>query len=133
MASMLEKTGKVVDVKLQRGGGGFLGCPDMTQIVFEDGTILSFYGAHGYFKIGYTYWIKYFESRSWGYAYLMGLKELNLNKSQLAEFNGEVRRALRELDVDDSMILGVTNVELANFISDTSTGKLRKIEASLFQ
>jgi len=57
---------------------------------------------------------------------------LDYEKVLVVEFDGEVRKALRKLDADDSVILGVTTVELASFIPDTSTGKLRKIEAFLF-
>jgi hypothetical protein len=44
----------------------------------------------------------------------------------------EVKKALRKLDVDDSIIIGITAIELAGFIPDTTKGKLRKIEAFLF-
>ena len=57
---------------------------------------------------------------------------LDYEKVLVVEFNGEVREALRKLDVDDSIILGVTTLELANFIPDIATGKLRKIETFLF-
>ncbi|MGQ9469139.1 MAG: aspartyl protease family protein [Nitrososphaerales archaeon] len=57
---------------------------------------------------------------------------LDYEKVLIVEFAKEVKEALRKLDVDDSMILGITSVELASFIPDTSTGKLRKIEAFLF-
>ena len=56
---------------------------------------------------------------------------LDCEKVLVVEFN-EVREALRKLDVDDSIILGVTTLELANFIPDIATGKLRKIETFLF-
>jgi predicted aspartyl protease len=57
---------------------------------------------------------------------------LDYEKALVVEFNGEVKTALRKLDVADSIILGVTTIELASFIPDTATGKLRKIEAFLF-
>ena len=57
---------------------------------------------------------------------------LDYEKVLVVEFGDEVKTALRKLDVCDSLILGVTTVELANFIPDTSTGKLRKVEAFLF-
>lgn len=47
-------------------------------------------------------------------------------------FSEEVREALRKLDISDPIILGLTTVELAGFLPDTSTGKLRKIETFLF-
>ncbi|KYH42365.1 MAG: hypothetical protein AYL33_002910 [Candidatus Bathyarchaeota archaeon B63] len=57
---------------------------------------------------------------------------LDYEKVLVVEFDGEVKKALRKLDVNDSIILGVTSVELASFLPDTTTGKLRKIEAFLF-
>lgn len=57
---------------------------------------------------------------------------LDYEKVLVVDFNGEVKKALGRLDVDDSIILGVTSVELASFVPDTTTGKLRKIEAFLF-
>lgn len=57
---------------------------------------------------------------------------LDYEKVLVVEFDGEVRKALRKIGVDDSIILGVTTVELASFIPDTAKGKLRKIEAFLF-
>mgnify|MGYP001118304941 CR=1 FL=1 len=57
---------------------------------------------------------------------------LDYEKVLVVEFNGEVKKALEKLCVDETIILGVTTVELASFIPDTTTGKLRKIEAFLF-
>lgn len=57
---------------------------------------------------------------------------LDYEKVLVVELGDEVKTALRKLDVCDSLILGVTTVELANFIPDTSTGRLRKVEAFLF-
>jgi predicted aspartyl protease len=57
---------------------------------------------------------------------------LDYEKVLVVEFNGEVKKALRKLDVDDSIIVGVTTVELAGFMPDISTGKLRKIDMFLF-
>jgi len=57
---------------------------------------------------------------------------LDYEKVLVVEFYGEVKRALVKLDVNDSIILGVTTLELANFVPDTSTGKLRRIETFLF-
>jgi hypothetical protein len=34
----------------------------------------------------------------------------------------EVKKTLRGLDVDDSIIVGITTIELAGFIPDTTTG-----------
>ena len=57
---------------------------------------------------------------------------LDYEKVLVVEFGDEVKTALRKLDVCDSLILGVTTVELADFIPDTSTGRLRKVQAFLF-
>jgi len=48
------------------------------------------------------------------------------------DLNEEVKKVLRKLEVDDSIILGLTTVELAGFMPDTSTGKLREVEMFLF-
>jgi predicted aspartyl protease len=63
------------------------------------------------------------------------VKELNIEGEVLdyekvlaVKLTEEVKKALRKLDVDDSIIVGITTIELAGFIPDTSTGKLRKIE-----
>jgi len=57
---------------------------------------------------------------------------LDYEKILVVEFSEEVKRTLRGLNVSGSIILGITTVELAGFIPDTNTGKLRKIEAFLF-
>jgi len=57
---------------------------------------------------------------------------LDYEKILAARLGEEVKRALRKLDVDDSIILGITTIELAGFTPDTATGRLRKIEAFLF-
>jgi predicted aspartyl protease len=57
---------------------------------------------------------------------------LDYEKVLAVRLNEEVKKALRSLDVDDSIIVGVTTIELAGFIPDTATGRLRKIEAFLF-
>jgi len=51
---------------------------------------------------------------------------LDYEKILVVDLNGEVKKALRNLEVDDSIILGITSVELASFVPDTTTGKLRK-------
>jgi predicted aspartyl protease len=53
---------------------------------------------------------------------------LDYEKVLAVKLSEEVKKALRELDADDSIIVGITTIELAGFIPDTSTGKLRKIE-----
>jgi len=67
------------------------------------------------------------------------VKELNVEGEVLdyekilaVKLDEEVKKALRKLDVDDSIIIGITAIELAGFIPDTTKGKLRKIEAFLF-
>jgi len=57
---------------------------------------------------------------------------LDYEKVLVVDFSREVKKALKNLDVDDTIILGITSVELASFIPDTTTGRLRKIEAFLF-
>lgn len=57
---------------------------------------------------------------------------LDYEKVLAVRLNEEVKKVLRSLDVDDSIIVGVTTIELAGFIPDTATGRLRKIEAFLF-
>jgi len=57
---------------------------------------------------------------------------LDYEKVLAVRLNEEVKKGLRSLDVDDSIIVGVTTIELAGFIPDTATGRLRKIEAFLF-
>jgi predicted aspartyl protease len=57
---------------------------------------------------------------------------LDYEKVLAVRLSEEVKKALRKLDVDDSIIIGITTIELAGFIPDTNTGKLRKIETFLF-
>jgi len=57
---------------------------------------------------------------------------LDYEKVLAVRLNEEVKKALRNLDVDDSIIIGITTIELAGLIPDTATGRLRKIEAFLF-
>jgi hypothetical protein len=57
---------------------------------------------------------------------------LDYEKALVVEFSDEVRAALSKLGVSDSAIIGVVTLELANFIPDTNTGKLKKIETFLF-
>lgn len=57
---------------------------------------------------------------------------LDYEKLLAVSLGEEVKEILRKLDVDDSMILGLTTVELAGFIPDTSTGKLKKVGTFLF-
>jgi predicted aspartyl protease len=67
------------------------------------------------------------------------VKELNVEGEVLdyekvlaVKLGEEVKKTLRKLDVDDSIIVGITTIELAGFIPDTTTGRLRKIETFLF-
>jgi predicted aspartyl protease len=57
---------------------------------------------------------------------------LDYEKVLAVRLNEEVKKALRNLDVDESIIIGITTIELAGLIPDTATGRLRKIEAFLF-
>ena len=57
---------------------------------------------------------------------------LDYEKVLAVRLNEEVKKALRNLDVDDSIIIGITTIELAGLVPDTATGRLRKIEAFLF-
>ena len=53
---------------------------------------------------------------------------LDYEKVLAVKLAEEVKKTLRGLDADDSIIVGITTIELAGFIPDTSTGRLRKIE-----
>jgi hypothetical protein len=53
---------------------------------------------------------------------------LDYEKVLAVKLGEEVKKTLRKLDVDDSIIVGITTIELAGFIPDTTTGRLRKIE-----
>jgi predicted aspartyl protease len=57
---------------------------------------------------------------------------LDYEKVLAVRLSEEVKKALRGLDADDSIIVGITTIELAGFIPDTTTGKLRKIETFFF-
>lgn len=57
---------------------------------------------------------------------------LDYEKFLAVAFSEEVRKVLRSLEVEDSLILGLTTIELASFIPDTATGRLRKVETFLF-
>lgn len=57
---------------------------------------------------------------------------LDYEKVLVVELNEEVKRTLSNLGVHPSIIIGITTVELANLIPDTTTGRLRKIETFLF-
>ena len=47
----------------------------------------------------------------------------------VAKLPGNVKRALRENQVDENIVIGLLTLERANLIPDTATGVLRKIEA----
>jgi len=55
---------------------------------------------------------------------------LDYEKVLAVRLSEEVKKTLRKLDVDDSIIVGITTIELAGFIQDTTTGKLRKSRLS---
>ena len=56
---------------------------------------------------------------------------LDYEKALMVKLSEEVKSTLRKLNVDDSVIIGLTTVELAGFLPDTTTGRLRKVEAFL--
>ena len=67
------------------------------------------------------------------------IKELNIEgevldyeKALAVEFDDEVRKVLRSLGVDESIIVGFATVGLAGIIPDTATGRLKRVEAFLF-
>jgi predicted aspartyl protease len=57
---------------------------------------------------------------------------LDYEKVMVVELSGDVRKVLRELGVDNSVIVGLTTVELAGLMPDTATGRLKKVETFLF-
>jgi predicted aspartyl protease len=57
---------------------------------------------------------------------------LDYEKVMVVELSGDVRKVLREIGVDDSVIIGLTTVELAGLMPDTVTGRLKKVETFLF-
>ena len=57
---------------------------------------------------------------------------LDYEKILSVNISKEVKEILRKLGVDDSIILGLTTIELAGFMPDTSTSKLKKVETFLF-
>jgi predicted aspartyl protease len=57
---------------------------------------------------------------------------LDYEKVMVVELSGDLRKVLREIGVDDSVIIGLTTVELAGLMPDTATGRLKKVETFLF-
>jgi predicted aspartyl protease len=57
---------------------------------------------------------------------------LDYEKMMVVELSGDLRKVLRELGVDDSVIIGLTTVELVGLMPDTATGRLKKVETFLF-
>jgi predicted aspartyl protease len=57
---------------------------------------------------------------------------LDYEKVMTVELSGDARKVLREIGVDDSVIIGLTTVELAGLMPDTATGRLKKVETFLF-
>jgi predicted aspartyl protease len=57
---------------------------------------------------------------------------LDHEKVMVVELSGDVRKVLRVIDVDDSVIVGLTTVGLAGLMPDTATGRLKKVETFLF-
>jgi hypothetical protein len=53
----------------------------------------------------------------------------------VVELSGGLRKVLREIGVDDSVIIGIiglTTVELAGLMPDTATGRLKRVETFIF-
>jgi hypothetical protein len=57
---------------------------------------------------------------------------LDYEKVIVVELSGDARKVLREIGVDDSVIVGLTTVELAGLMPDIATGRLKKVETFLF-
>ena len=57
---------------------------------------------------------------------------LDYEKVMVVELSSGLRKVLREMGVDDSVIVGLTTVELAGLMPDTATGRLKKVETFLF-
>jgi hypothetical protein len=57
---------------------------------------------------------------------------LDYEKVMVVELSGGLRKVLREMGVDDSVIVGLTTVELAGLMPDAATGRLKKVETFLF-
>jgi hypothetical protein len=57
---------------------------------------------------------------------------LEYEKVMVVELSGDVRKVLREIGVDDSVIIGLTTVELTCLMPDTATGRLKKVGTFLF-
>ena len=74
--------------------------------------------------------------KTWGACALAFKAHALAKKSRRIESHAELwiykDEVARELGVSESIILGITTIELASFTPDTNTGKLRKIEALLF-
>ncbi len=57
---------------------------------------------------------------------------LDYEKVMVVELSGEVSKVLRDMGVEDSVIIGLTTIELAGLMPDTATGRLKKVETFLF-
>ena len=54
---------------------------------------------------------------------------LRLEVAAVTKLPDNVKKALRESQVDENLIVGLLTLERANMVPDTTTGALRKIEA----
>jgi len=50
----------------------------------------------------------------------------------VAEIPKGVKEALRTSKLDENLIIGILTLERANMITDTTTGKLRRVESFIF-
>jgi hypothetical protein len=57
---------------------------------------------------------------------------LDYEKVMVVELSGGLRKVLREIGVDDSVIIGLTTVELAGLMPDTATGRLKRVGTFIF-
>ncbi len=57
---------------------------------------------------------------------------LDYERVVVLDLASEVKKALRSMNLDDSIIIGLTTVEFAGYVPDTTVGRLRKVETFLF-
>ena len=56
---------------------------------------------------------------------------LKFGRVLVMDFSENVKEGLKNLGVSDSMVLGMTTLESAGFMPDTTTGKLRRVKLLL--
>jgi predicted aspartyl protease len=56
---------------------------------------------------------------------------LKFERVLVMDFSENVKEGLKNLGVSDSMVLGMTTLESAGFMPDTTTGKLRRVKLLL--